>query len=254
MPRLAYFLILSMTVHAALLAYPISFVRPSQVWFIPVTILTIEQGGTASNQNNGRQYSARVRSHSTFHRPTKIRPRHDQQPTEDKGLQVSTAGPAIEVSEAAPVSFSSATNGTGTTGAPAFDTISQRESDSGAGMGGNGVDSSDEGSGGGNGDRVASIKTTLIQARYRETPRPAYPESARRHGREGRVLLRVLVDEQGRAKQVEINDSSGSEALDRAAAEAIQRWRFYPARLADKPIETWLRVPIEFRLSETAIR
>jgi protein TonB len=38
--------------------------------------------------------------------------------------------------------------------------------------------------------------------------------------------------------------------LDRAAAEAIQRWRFYPARYGDWPIESWLRIPIEFRLAD----
>jgi protein TonB len=68
------------------------------------------------------------------------------------------------------------------------------------------------------------------------------------------VLLRVLVDGQGRSKQVEINRSSGSDALDRAAAEAIKHWRFHPARHGDKSIESWLRVPIEFRLDEANIR
>jgi periplasmic protein TonB len=64
------------------------------------------------------------------------------------------------------------------------------------------------------------------------------------------VLLRVLVDDQGRSKQVEINSSSGSDALDRAAAEAIKRWRFHPARYGDQAVESWLRIPIEFTLAE----
>jgi protein TonB len=49
---------------------------------------------------------------------------------------------------------------------------------------------------------------------------------------------------------VEINRSSGSEALDRAAAEAIKRWRFIPARYGDKAVESWIRIPIEFRLAD----
>jgi periplasmic protein TonB len=64
----------------------------------------------------------------------------------------------------------------------------------------------------------------------------------------------VLVDDQGRAKRVEINSSSGSEALDRAAAEAIKRWRFIPARYGDKTVESWIRVPIEFSLADSNIR
>ena len=63
------------------------------------------------------------------------------------------------------------------------------------------------------------------------------------------MLLRVLIDDQGRAKKVEVNTSSGSELLDRAAAEAIKRWRFHPARYGDKPVESWIRIPIEFRLA-----
>jgi protein TonB len=74
----------------------------------------------------------------------------------------------------------------------------------------------------------------LTQPRYRETPKPNYPESARRKGREGTVLLRVLVNEEGRAKAIEINKSSGDDALDRAAREAIQGWRFIPARYVRK--------------------
>ena len=102
----------------------------------------------------------------------------------------------------------------------------------------------------GNGQGSSGNGAVLTQARYSETPKPVYPESARSEGREGQVLLRVLVDDQGRSKHVEINSSSGSEALDRAAAEAIKRWRFIPARYGDKAVESWIRIPIEFRLAD----
>jgi periplasmic protein TonB len=62
--------------------------------------------------------------------------------------------------------------------------------------------------------------------------------------------LRVLVDDQGRTKTVEINSSSGNDALDRAAAEAVKRWHFQPARYDDRAVESWLRIPIEFRLAD----
>jgi protein TonB len=64
------------------------------------------------------------------------------------------------------------------------------------------------------------------------------------------VLLRVLVDEQGRTKQVEINSSSGNEALDRSAAEAVKRWRFSPARYGNAPTASWVKIPVDFRLKE----
>ena len=63
------------------------------------------------------------------------------------------------------------------------------------------------------------------------------------------MLLRVLVDEKGRTKAIEVNQSSGHDLLDRAATEAIKKWRFVPAHAGTKPVETWVKVPIEFQLS-----
>lgn len=91
---------------------------------------------------------------------------------------------------------------------------------------------------------------TYVQAGYRSTTKPDYPERARKEGKEGRVLLRVLVDEEGRSKVVEVNTSSGSEALDQAALAAIKRWRFLPARYGNKPVESWVKIPIDFRLTD----
>ena len=48
----------------------------------------------------------------------------------------------------------------------------------------------------GNGQGSSGNGAVLIQARYSETPKPVYPESARSEGREGQVILRVLVDDQ----------------------------------------------------------
>lgn len=56
-----------------------------------------------------------------------------------------------------------------------------------------------------------------------------YPQRAKQRGWEGSVLLRLLVDAQGRVADVEIVESSGHDVLDEAAAEAVRAWRFRPA-------------------------
>jgi len=61
--------------------------------------------------------------------------------------------------------------------------------------------------------------------------------------------LRVLVDEEGKSKVIEVNTSSGHDTLDQAATEALKQWRFMPARASGKAVETWVKVPIEFQLS-----
>ena len=91
----------------------------------------------------------------------------------------------------------------------------------------------------------------LTPVGFSHAPPPDYPASARADGKEGRVLLRVLVDEEGKSQIVEINDSSGSRILDQAAAEAVKRWRFLPARYGRTAMASWVKVPVDFRLTET---
>lgn len=77
---------------------------------------------------------------------------------------------------------------------------------------------------------------------------PRYPSSALRRGESGTVVLRIQVDSEGRAGDVEIAERSGSRALDRAAAEAALRWHFNPARDAEgRPVPGEAVVPVEFQ-------
>ncbi len=85
---------------------------------------------------------------------------------------------------------------------------------------------------------------------YLNNPKPTYPALSRRLGEEGRVGLRVLVGIDGLPQQVEIHHSSGYERLDRAARNAVTRWRFVPARQGNRPVSAWVQVPIVFRLQD----
>ncbi len=80
-------------------------------------------------------------------------------------------------------------------------------------------------------------------------PAPAYPWLARRNGEEGRVVVRVTVDAAGRAAMTELARSSGHQRLDRAALEALERWRFAPAERGGRPVPGTVEVPVTFRLT-----
>jgi protein TonB len=54
--------------------------------------------------------------------------------------------------------------------------------------------------------------------------------------------------ENGRVGEVQIELSAGHPDLDQAAAEAIQKWRFEPARRGQQPVAVWLRMPVKFVL------
>ncbi len=96
--------------------------------------------------------------------------------------------------------------------------------------------------------RVEPVVAPRFDADYLDNPAPAYPALSRRMGEQGRVLLRVYVHADGSAGQVEIRESSGFERLDRAAREAVARWRFVPARQGERPVAAWVLVPISFSL------
>jgi protein TonB len=62
------------------------------------------------------------------------------------------------------------------------------------------------------------------------------------------VTLRVLVARDGTVARVEVEQSSGSPHLDAAARETVKAWRFTPARRGGEAIESWMVVPVVFRL------
>lgn len=64
------------------------------------------------------------------------------------------------------------------------------------------------------------------------------------------MLLSVQVNASGRADTVAISKSSGFQRLDRAASEAVRRWKFKPATRNGEPIATIVDVPIVFRLKQ----
>jgi protein TonB len=77
---------------------------------------------------------------------------------------------------------------------------------------------------------------------------PNYPPSARRQGIEGTVRVRVLVGPDGRVIQALVFKTSGDDALDAAALEAVVDWRFEPAQRDGEAVRAWASVPIAFKL------
>ncbi len=78
--------------------------------------------------------------------------------------------------------------------------------------------------------------------------RPTYPVSARQAGAEGTTVLRVHIRADGTIDDVQVSRSAGHAALDEAAATAVARWRFEPARSGAEAVAVWVLIPVEFRL------
>lgn len=242
--RLALFFTLSVALHASVLAYPIGFHGWQQDLLIAVTILPMASDEGTGNNENG--HGGDPQSASRRQRP-KTKPPAEVVAT---AYAMSAPAPTPPPIDAGPTKNAMDIAMVGTipgAGAASAEAIS---AGSGNGEQGKGIGASGAGSGGGHGTGSSAGGSPFVQARYRNTPQPAYPENARREGREGRVLLYVLIDEQGKSKTVEVTRSSGSAALDRAAADAVSRWRFHPALAGEKPVKTRVTIPIDFRLTD----
>lgn len=99
-----------------------------------------------------------------------------------------------------------------------------------------------EGGGQANGGAFVSLD-------YEYNPPPRYPQRELMRGIEGVVKLRVLVGIDGRPLKVEIQESSGSRALDQAALRQVERkWRFRPVLENGLLRQAWGIVPVHFKL------
>jgi len=93
-----------------------------------------------------------------------------------------------------------------------------------------------------------AVTPPIFSADYLENPPPGYPLLSRRAGEQGRVLLRVLVNVDGRADEVQVHTSSGHWRLDDSARRTVGGWRFVPARRGPLAVPAWVLIPISFRL------
>jgi protein TonB len=80
------------------------------------------------------------------------------------------------------------------------------------------------------------------------SPAPRYPQEALRMGAGGTVRVRVTVAADGSVDRLELAEGSGNRYLDRAALEAVRRWRFQPATRGGQPTAAEVVVPITFNL------
>lgn len=65
--------------------------------------------------------------------------------------------------------------------------------------------------------------------------KPKYPYFAKNYGLEGKVTIKMHINENGLVHKVDILKSSGHKILDRAAIITVRKWRFHPAKLNEKP-------------------
>lgn len=78
---------------------------------------------------------------------------------------------------------------------------------------------------------------------------PEYPQLAQRIGIEGRVMVKLWVDKDGKPHQASVLKSD-AEILNQSAIDAAMTTRFTPAIMNKGPVSVWVVIPYTFRLKQ----
>lgn len=92
------------------------------------------------------------------------------------------------------------------------------------------------------------VRVAPVLDASRACPQPQYPPQARRNGEIGVVMIRFLIDVDGRAVDSAVERSSGFPALDEAARAALTLCRFKPGSVDGVPERSWARLRYVWKL------
>ena len=95
----------------------------------------------------------------------------------------------------------------------------------------------------GNSPAIAGGSTSPVPI---SRPPPVYPREAMRRGIGGSVRVQVTVAPDGSVERMDVAQSSGNRYLDRAAMDAVRRWRFKPAMRNGQPVSETVVIPVDF--------
>ncbi|MGC3981545.1 MAG: energy transducer TonB [Steroidobacteraceae bacterium] len=90
-------------------------------------------------------------------------------------------------------------------------------------------------------DSVAPARSFSITQRVN----PQYPSASRRAGESGTVLLDIVVGPDGVPTEINVERSSGFQALDQSAVAAVRKWRF---TVSSDTNYARVRLPVTFKL------
>ena len=108
-----------------------------------------------------------------------------------------------------------------------------------------GLGDGDAGAGGGRGTDPLYLTGDMVRPVVLVKVDPAYPEAARRAGLGGRVRLQAVIAEDGSVESVEVFASTNP-LFDRAAVEAVRKWRYRPALMNGSPVRVYFSVIVSF--------
>lgn len=102
------------------------------------------------------------------------------------------------------------------------------------------------------GDLIPLVEADVPPRQIRTTD-PVYPSAARTLGKEGSITVNVLISETGDVIQTAVIwGDKGPLGFDKAAENAVRKWKFSPALKGGVPVRVWKPVTIGFKLNRRA--
>jgi len=96
-------------------------------------------------------------------------------------------------------------------------------------------------------DHIPKLGPGMTPPRAILAPDPDYPDAARRAKKQGTVVLRCIVGEDGLVRDAQVKTSLRGD-LDASALQAVREWKFEPATKDGKPVAVQVNVEVTFRL------
>lgn len=118
---------------------------------------------------------------------------------------------------------------------------------SGGGVGNGSGGGFGPGSGGGVGGGVFKVGGGVSSPSVLFRVDPEYSEEARKAKYSGTVVLAIIVDTEGRARDIHVVKSLGM-GLDEKAIEAVQKWKFKPGMKGGQAVNVRAQIEVNFRL------
>jgi TonB family protein len=84
-------------------------------------------------------------------------------------------------------------------------------------------------------------------AKLLSAPKPEYPPDLEEKGIEGTVLLNAIIGMEGTVLDIRVINEPNPE-LERAALDAVRKWRYLPTLLNGEPVEVVTTITVNFRL------
>jgi len=98
-------------------------------------------------------------------------------------------------------------------------------------------------------ESVAPLKLSTLSLTCPLRTPPSYPTASRRMHEQGRVVLRVTLDEAGRVASITVKQSSGFQRLDEAGVAVIKDWKCNAAMRDGVAVRTEALQPFDFILN-----